>query len=289
MKYAMMAISGLFLVLAAGCQMTPNEYEKWTEYINRENDKYQADIRDLNAKTADLKKEQAEMEKKRDILTQKNEILDKENLTLSDYWTDYQKKSHESSKDLLNMLNSSQKIFFNVRFGNPATKREKTLVTEPNKYTIIMEMENKFKKICRIQSMELYTSETPKKPAYVYFAIFGNSADLSGNFIIRSLSDPMEIKQGLNHFNLSPKYLDAFVGDYYGVILCEGASVDYSEYDLGHFQAFQEELPKQQQQQQPPPFTQRKFRFKIQPPEPRTKPQQPGNMDFAISFRGISE
>ena len=286
MKYTMIAISGLFLVLATGCRMTPKEYEKWTEYINRENDKYQAEIRELNAKTAELKKTQTEMETKKGILTQKNEILDKENLTLNDYWADYQKKSHESSKDLLNMLNSSQKIFFNVRFGNPATKREKTFVTEPNKYTIIMEMGNTFKKTCRIQSMELYTSEAPKNNAYAYFAIFGNSSDLSGNFIIRSLSDPMEIKQGLNHFNLSPKYLDAFEGDYYGVILCEGASVDYSEYDLGHFQILQEELPKQQQQM---PFLQRKFRFKMLSPEPRTKPQQPGNMDFAISFRGISE
>ena len=286
MKYAMIAISGLFLVLVTGCRMTPKEYEKWTEYINRENDKYQTEIRELNAKTAELKKQQTEMETKKGILAQKNEILDKENLTLNDYWADYQKKSHESSKDLLNMLNSSQKIFFNVRFGNPATKREKTLVTDPNNYTIIMEMGNTFKKTCRIQSMELYTSAAPNNNAYAYFAIFGNSSDLSGNFVIRSLSDPMKIKQGLNHFNLSPKYLDAFEGDYYGVILCEGASVDYSEYDLGHFQVLQEELPKQQQQL---PFMQRKFRFKMQPPEPRTKPQQPGNMDFAISFRGISE
>lgn len=286
MKYTMIAISSLFLAWATGCRMTPKEYEKWTEYINRENDEYQIQIRKLNEKNAELKKLQKELENKKGVLTQKNDILEKENNTLNDYWSEYQRKSHESSKDLLNMLNSSQKIFFNARFGNPATKREKTLVSEPNKYTIIMEMENKFKKTCRIQSMELYTSGKPGKNACVYFAIFGNSADLSGNFIIRSLSDPMEIKQGLNHFNLSPKYLDAFEGDYYGVILCEGASVDYSEYDLGHFQTLQEELPKQQQQ---PPFTQRKFRFKMQPPEPRSKAQQPGNMDFAISFRGITE
>ena len=168
MKYTMIAISSLFLALATGCRMTPKEYEKWTEYINRENDEYQIQIRKLNEKNAEVKKLQKEVENKKGVLTQKNDILEKENNTLNDYWSEYQRKSHESSKDLLNMLNSSQKIFFNARFGNPATKREKTLVSEPNKYTIIMEMENKFKKTCRIQSMELYTSGKPgKTPAFI--------------------------------------------------------------------------------------------------------------------------
>ena len=56
MKYTMIAISSLFLALATGCRMTPKEYEKWTEYINRENDEYQIQIRKLNEKNAELKK-----------------------------------------------------------------------------------------------------------------------------------------------------------------------------------------------------------------------------------------
>lgn len=279
----MLLFLALSLILGTGCRMTPNEFEQWSQWMDRENNYWLKKSAELNEKKDALEKRRSQLEERKEILNQKTAILNREHEKLAAFWKDFQNKSHDDRKELFSMLNNSKEIFFNVRLGNPAVKRDHNLWVAPATSIIIMEMEQRFENECIIQTAELYTSnEMNNLPAKVYFAIFYTTDDAPNVWRIRCMSDAKVIKQGLNSFgNLSQQgELRAKKGDYFGVILGEGASVDYDEYELGHFQALQFNVLR--------PFEQRDFHFKMSPVSERISPRQPGNKDFAISFRGIS-
>ena len=273
----------LSLIFVTGCRMTSNEYEQWSQWMDRENNYWLKKTAELNTKKNELDQQRKQLEERKEILNQKTDILNRENQKLITFWEDFQDKSHDDRKELFSMLNNSKEIFFNIRLGNPPVKRDHNLWVSPSTCVIIMELEQCFDSDCIIQTAELYTSnEMNNLPAKVIFAIFYASDEAPNTYRIRCMSDEKVIKQGLNTFgNLSQQgELRARKGDYYGVILCEGSSVDYDEYELGHFQALQFNSLR--------PFEQRDFHFKMPFIYPRENPRQPGNKDFAISLRGIT-
>ncbi|MBQ7651854.1 MAG: hypothetical protein IJS15_12895 [Victivallales bacterium] len=267
------------LLLATGCRMTDAEYDKWKHFMEREDVRLKSEIEAKELQKKELEKEKARMEADKAFLEGKSKVLARENATLDETWDGMGADSHEVMMSLFSRIHDSEMAFYNVRLGNPPDKMAETMVSE--KVTILVDMERTVQENSHIQMGELYASKKVKgrTPSVCFIVLAKNSE--TGKYYVRSSSGDLPVNsEGLNRFSFTDRPLEAKEGDRYGIILKQGASIDYERLDTGGvcvrtMDAMPDQLSKL-------------ALVLDENPQKRGK-EGPGSMEMALMVRGTSD
>jgi len=258
--------------------MTPEQYAEWKNLVGKHNAELMRSISIVKANIQDNEDKLKASEEHKRYLIAKDQLLSKENLVLKEQWSKMRMEAKDTYANIYAQLLECQNLFFDIRLGDLAKKKGKTMEFE--KVTALVDLSAPIPKDCKIQAVQLYTSKTPSTQlARFYVAVF---AKLGANqYSIKDITAPLFIQQGgLNTSYFINNPLSANQGDYIGLVLTRGCPIDFDELDLASMQTVG--LSSFTGQRNATPIL-------IRPPEHRDLSQKPGSTNYAFSVLGTSD
>ena len=237
LKIVALSLSAVCLLGFMGCRrMSMEEYQQLEQLNWRQNNIWQKEMTEVESKIATANEKLTARREELDFLTRKSALLGKENEALSEYWKSIRVDSRDAFSSVLSQLNENQDLFFDVRYGEPVRKLTKTW--QRSSFTVMVDFGRPILEDCSIQAVEVFSSRGPVSEASNRLQVLLLRRDAKGLYAVHSASPRFAIsKVGKNSHRFLQAPMHAKKGDFLGLLVYPGTSIDYNDLGLGQTQS----------------------------------------------------